>query len=187
MSSLKIAASPKISRRPSYGGAINAKSDFTAINCSFGANEAEANGGAIDMYYYIPDPNTRTLEMTLTMCTFADNKAGNWGGAVHAQNFEGTFNQCYFINNTAWSGGAVHLSEGIAQIGNSLFSGNTQPACRIIIRAVTGARFRGRTGMSQPAPRLSIPVFVETVPKAARARWCDCPGQRQRDYHPSAR
>lgn len=144
-----------------YGGAINAKSDFTAINCSFGANEAEANGGAIDMYYYIPDPNTRTLEMTLTMCTFADNKAGNWGGAIHTQNFEGTFNQCYFINNTAWSGGAVHLSEGIVQIGNSLFSGNTATGLSYYHRPVTGEGFGGAVACLNTSATIVDSVFVE--------------------------
>jgi len=144
-----------------YGGAINAKSDITAINCSFGANEAEANGGAIDMYYYIPDPNTRTLEMTLTMCTFADNKAGNWGGAVHTQNFEGTFNQCYFINNTAWSGGAMHLSEGIARIGNSLFSGNTATGLSYYHRAVTGEGFGGALACLNTSATIVDSVFVE--------------------------
>ncbi len=144
-----------------YGGAINAKSDITAINCSFGANEAEANGGAIDMYYYIPDPNTRTLEMTLTMCTFADNKAGNWGGAVHTQNFEGTFNQCYFINNTAWSGGAMHLSEGTARIGNSLFSGNTATGLSYYHRAVTGEGFGGALACLNTSATIVDSVFVE--------------------------
>jgi len=145
----------------SYGGAINAKSDFTAINCSFGANEAQSNGGAIDMYYYIPDPNTRTLEMTLTGCTFADNKAGNWGGAVHTQNFEGTFNQCNFINNTAWSGGAMHLSEGIVQMGNSLFSGNTATGLSYFHRAVTGEGFGGAVACLNTSATIVDSVFVE--------------------------
>ncbi|MEN6307706.1 MAG: S8 family serine peptidase [Anaerohalosphaeraceae bacterium] len=144
-----------------YGGAINAKSDFTAFNCTFGANEAQSNGGAIDMYYYIPDPNTHTLAMTLTKCTFADNKAGNWGGAVHTQNFEGTLNQCYFINNTAWSGGALHLSEGVVQMGNSLFSGNTASGLSYYHKAVTGEGFGGAIACLNSSATIVDSVFVE--------------------------
>ncbi|MEN6552759.1 MAG: right-handed parallel beta-helix repeat-containing protein [Methanobacterium sp.] len=78
-------------------------------------NGTAANGGAIN--------NDGSL--TVTNCTFTDNKAtNNYGGAI---NNEGTLSVtgCTFTGNTATSGGAIYNNDGSLNANNCTFTGNT--------------------------------------------------------------
>jgi hypothetical protein len=97
------------------GGAVSCLSDANFINCLFGGNETSRNGGAIEAFYDSNDPNVdTTLALKLESCIFAGNKATEgitgWGGAVHFQDFNATFTDCRFMNNTARNGGGLFLA-----------------------------------------------------------------------------
>jgi len=113
------------------GGAVNCRSDANFVDCWFGGNRTSSNGGAVDAFYFVDtnDPNIiTTLELNLTSCGFASNKAyegvDGWGGAVHFQDFNGTFTDCYFINNIAKNGGALFLSAGTVDMVDGVIHGN---------------------------------------------------------------
>jgi predicted outer membrane repeat protein len=57
-------------------------------------------------------------------CIFAGSQAGEWGGAVYLKDFEATFNDCYFVDSIAQSGGALLLSRGAVTLNGGLIYGN---------------------------------------------------------------
>ncbi|MCK4294432.1 MAG: right-handed parallel beta-helix repeat-containing protein [Planctomycetes bacterium] len=114
------------------GGVIDTDSDIVVTGCLFRENEAGTNGGAIDAHFYYTgsDPNiSSTLAVTIESCSFLGNQAiqsaTGWGGAVHMQDFVATVNDCYFLDNSARSGGALHMTLGDVRITGGMISGNT--------------------------------------------------------------
>jgi len=113
---------------PSGGYAdIDNCADFK--DCEFGGNSAGGNGGAIEAYYDTGDPNTHViLRLNFEACGFTANKAVDdiysYGGAVHFQDFDATFKDCYFLRNTAKSGGALFLTTGRASFDGGFISEN---------------------------------------------------------------
>jgi parallel beta-helix repeat protein len=111
------------------GGAIMCDSDADFTRCSFAGNMAGGNGGAIDAYYEVIDPNIyNILELNFESCGFAGNKAVDgiygFGGAVHIQDFEAQFNDCYFLDNTSRSGGGLFLTRGTVTMDGGIINGN---------------------------------------------------------------
>ncbi len=111
------------------GGAIFSLSDANFTDCSFINNIAGENGGAFEGYYDTNNPDTRQiLSFNFENCNFTGNKASQgfygWGGALHLQDFDAVFKDCYFINNTAKSGGGLFLSAGTVDINGGIIKGN---------------------------------------------------------------
>jgi len=111
------------------GGAIHGKSNINLTDCSFGGNQADSCGGAVDVYYDTNDPNTRKiLVMDVNSCTFTGNKATEgmtgWGGAVHLQDFNATFTDCYFVNNTAKNGAGLFIVGGDITLRRTVINSN---------------------------------------------------------------
>jgi predicted outer membrane repeat protein len=75
------------------------------------------------------DPNiTPTLNINLESCTFLGNRAvtgTGWGGGVYYRDFIALVNDCYFLDNSARSGGGLQLTLGDMTITGGLISGNT--------------------------------------------------------------
>ncbi|HCO92439.1 MAG TPA: hypothetical protein DIU00_00560, partial [Phycisphaerales bacterium] len=98
-------------------------------DCSFINNVAGENGGAVEAYFDTNNPDIRViLKLTFNRCRFIRNHAlqgtYGWGGGAHFQDFEAVFNDCYFINNTAKSGGGLFLSAGTVSIDGGVIKGN---------------------------------------------------------------
>jgi len=111
------------------GGAICCDSDANLTDCSFGGNEAGDNGGAVDVYCDTGDPNTRKiLTIDVDSCVFTGNKAidgmTGWGGGVRFQDFNATFTDCYFMNNTAKNGAGLFLVGGDITLRRAVISSN---------------------------------------------------------------
>ncbi len=92
-------------------------------DCRFIENTKWGNGGAvlIDLGYDQPTNGT------FNNCFFANNKAG-FNGVVYAYPTTGTvyFNDCTFVGNVGYQGGAVSLwSVGMGVIENCFFEGNS--------------------------------------------------------------
>ncbi|MHC4499578.1 MAG: hypothetical protein ACYS21_10750, partial [Planctomycetota bacterium] len=92
------------------GGALDCQSDANITNSTFTANRASGDGGAINAYCSL-DPNT-VLTFDVNSCVFSGNVATSWGGGVHLRKFFASFTNCYFVANTAISGGALHVRQG---------------------------------------------------------------------------
>jgi hypothetical protein len=111
-----------------HGGAlISLATNTNLTNCSFGGNRADSDGdgtgdgGAIEAY---DNFTPATLTQTLNSCTFTSNEAVS-GGAVHFHTFQNSsFTDCYFLGNTAESGGGLSLVGGTANITGGAVSGN---------------------------------------------------------------
>ncbi|TSA52758.1 MAG: hypothetical protein D4R45_06590, partial [Planctomycetaceae bacterium] len=111
------------------GGAIYTISDANFTRCSFINNIAGQSGGAIEGYFDVNTPDTEMiLKFNFESCSFIGNEASRgfrgWGGAVHFQDFDAVFKDCYFINNTAKSGGGLFLSHGTVDINGGIIKGN---------------------------------------------------------------
>ena len=102
------------------GGAILCKKDSTIINCIFENNKAsesskKCHGGAIRGKYVLVDN-----------CTFSNNYADNYGGAIYAESMKITENPSYFMDNGIYNGGggAIYVDTFTSIIKNALFSDN---------------------------------------------------------------
>ena len=114
------------------GGAVYCNSDAVYTECLLEDNQAGGNGGAIYAYYNYggSDPNiTPTLNINLESCNFLGNQTAagttGGGGGVYFRDFIALVNDCYFLNNSANSGGALHLILGDITINGGIISGNT--------------------------------------------------------------
>lgn len=134
------------------GGAIKADTScFAAVeSCTFRGNSSEkASGGAVYGYYKcsfsISDCvfegnaalggysggavfTTSMSGAAFARCTFRDNWADGWGGAVtHASNGAvKSFDRCIFEDNSSFSGGALAaFGEASVSVKNSEFRGNS--------------------------------------------------------------
>ena len=92
-------------------GICDMKSQPTIANCTFVANQATGEGGAI----YLSNCNA----MPLTNCAFTNNSAGGSGGAISKETSSPlTFTNCTFTNNHTsvaagtTGGGAIYSNSG---------------------------------------------------------------------------
>jgi len=111
------------------GGAIICDSDADFTRCSFAGNMAGGNGGAIDAYYEVIDANIyNILRLNFESCGFVGNKAVDdiyaYGGAVYFQDFDASFTNCQFLNNTSKSGGGLFLTTGTVTMTAGIINGN---------------------------------------------------------------
>jgi hypothetical protein len=111
------------------GGAVYSDSNADFTNCNFNSNTAAENGGAFEGYFDANNPEIRVvLKFNFDQCNFVGNQASagfyGWGGAVHLQDFDAVFNDCYFVNNSAKSGGGLFLSKGTVAIDGGIIKGN---------------------------------------------------------------
>ena len=121
-----------------HGGAIRSDSHLTLSGCTFGGNEASC-GGAVEISYNVSgNEPARTLSLTITDCSFADNTAYLNGGAVFGRLTQLTVEAGVFVENQARSGGGVYLTEGEMNIGNSTFTLNTATGIRRFYQTVSG-------------------------------------------------
>ncbi|MFZ4621848.1 MAG: T9SS type A sorting domain-containing protein [Bacteroidota bacterium] len=99
------------------GGAVNfTAGTLTIKNSKVTNNYCGFSGGAI----YV-DANATALN--LTNCLFASNTSNNYAGAI-GLNAGGTFTNCTFSGNTAFTGGALYVGAATT-INNSILWGNT--------------------------------------------------------------
>lgn len=99
------------------GAVVNNTCTYTVSNCTFTNNTCNSVGGG---WYSATGTNT------FTACTFAGNTAVNVGGFDGSRQTTTTqYNQCLFRNNTAPSGGAVHMDASGVTFNKCVFEGNT--------------------------------------------------------------
>ena len=116
------------------GGAIHVNDGFgRAVNTLFTGNSAAYAGGALMLLNYWTTPEST---FDLWGCRFVENYAApipgvtgvpqpSEGGAVMAEsNVRVDIRGCYFSNNWAAAGGAVHSYRGNMSIQDSVFEGN---------------------------------------------------------------
>ncbi|MHC4499435.1 MAG: right-handed parallel beta-helix repeat-containing protein, partial [Planctomycetota bacterium] len=107
------------------GGALYCMTDANLANCFFTGSSASGRGGVLYGYAPSSDPNTQiVLRFDVNSCIFAGSQAGGGGGAMYLKDFEASFNDCYFVENVAQSGGALLLSRGTVTVNGGLIYGN---------------------------------------------------------------
>ncbi|MDD5454757.1 MAG: right-handed parallel beta-helix repeat-containing protein, partial [Candidatus Ratteibacteria bacterium] len=117
-----------------YGGAIvNIAASPEITDCTFIGNIADktvgtgGSGGAIwncDLYYYSLYPEMYCTPK-IKNCTFIDNYASVWGGAVYSEWFsECEITDCMFVNNHSSYGGAIANSGAIMTVTSCVLAGN---------------------------------------------------------------
>jgi len=126
-----------------HGGGLYANnSSLTIANCTFIANHADGEGGAVSHWgtgnLNIIDCkfNNNTAEdggaiafrggaFTLTGCDISDNQATRYGGGITVYDGVTTVNRCVFSGNIADYSGAIDVYEyATINVFNSLFAGN---------------------------------------------------------------
>jgi len=107
-----------IKNNANWGGAIIFFGIYTLTNCNF-TNNSAAEGGAI---YLCVDSNIESL--TIYNCTFRENKASYYGGAIYTDDYSFVVNNCTFIGNTASRGGAVYANDYNLVVNNCNFTEN---------------------------------------------------------------
>ncbi len=117
----------------SQGGALTFLSaGGTVLSCIFRGNSANYVGGAVRIIEQIySNPSNR---VTLSDCQFTDNfcqpgssppPTPTEGGAIHVEaNVTVDIRKCYFSNNYAMAGGAVHNYRAQLTISDSVFDNN---------------------------------------------------------------
>jgi len=100
------------------GGGMECQSSATLTNCSFNDNDCNGFGGGLDIF------SGANRNVNLSDCIFRQNR-GLWGGGFFCENFTGSVNDCYYIDNTAQAGGAMYLTYGQVTIDGGVISGNT--------------------------------------------------------------
>ena len=132
-------------------------------------------------YYYTGpdfdanDPNIiTTLNLDIESCSFVENKAtqglDGWGGAIHFQDFNALFTDCYFIGNQAKNGGGLFLSVGTFDMLGGMMSNNTATGGSGINTAA-GFDMVGKFGVSRSADmRQGIDMGGGIVCARAQAR-----------------
>ncbi|WIA29338.1 hypothetical protein OEZ86_011843 [Tetradesmus obliquus] len=122
---LVLNASSFEDNRGDFGGAVSAyDADVTATNCSFTANKAGVDGGALQLSTQQAAGSGNLL--ALAGCTFTGNTAGVFGGAVAVYN-QGLAvkNSSFEANQADDSGGAVYLNNApAATLAHSVFERN---------------------------------------------------------------
>ncbi|WIA09260.1 hypothetical protein OEZ85_008668 [Tetradesmus obliquus] len=122
---LVLNASSFEDNRGDFGGAVSAyDADVTATNCSFTANKADVDGGALQLSTQQAAGSGNLL--ALAGCTFTGNTAGVFGGAVAVYN-QGLAvkNSSFEANQADDSGGAVYLNNApAATLAHSVFERN---------------------------------------------------------------
>jgi len=116
-----------------YGGAMfnstssgtapstNAIIDLELANCTFTGNRTATNNGG-GIYNY--GTSDSTVRMTLHDCTFSQNTARSYGGAMDNTNATATITNCIFFNNTANYGGAMYNYASSPVVTHCTFEGN---------------------------------------------------------------
>lgn len=114
----------------SGGGIRNDHANLTLRNCTFSANEAAGNGGAI----HNNGTGSGSASLTILNCAFSSNSAG-FAGAILNDGSQGgmatlTAVRCAFTGNSSFGGGAVANQAGnagnaTATISDSTFSANS--------------------------------------------------------------
>ncbi len=102
-----------------YGGAIRCTNSSSPkiTDCSFLANEALNDGGAI---------YSSSSHPVILRCTFKGNIAGSRGGAIGNSNSSPTVDQCHFEQSSATNyGGAMYISNSGTKVSHSVFFNNT--------------------------------------------------------------
>jgi parallel beta-helix repeat protein len=100
------------------GGALKCLGNLNLKKCSFSGNQAQEYGGAIDLYA------GATLTLDANSCIFSNNK-GKYGGAFSSEEPNATFTNCYFLDNTADTGGGLDIVLGGISIIGGLIKGNS--------------------------------------------------------------
>ena len=87
-------------------------------NCSFIADTADANGGAL---------YNRASSPTISNCGFTNNYAGGGGGSIFNNNYASpAISRCTFNTSRAGKGGGIYnYSYSSPLISNTVFTGNT--------------------------------------------------------------
>ncbi len=101
-----------------YGGAFYTgySSWPTVLRCVFLQNTA-GNGGAIEI--------EEASECTIEDCIFFENSSANFAGAIRCDLTDPVIRRNQFLQNTAWSGGAIYSCISNPEIGANAFRGNT--------------------------------------------------------------
>ena len=89
------------------GGAIHTDSDIKVWDSSFNGNRSLGNGGAFYTDFYT-NPVPTTIQLDFTRCDFSGNQSLALGGAGYVRNTILNMNDCFFVQNKAFSGGGLY-------------------------------------------------------------------------------
>ncbi len=106
------------------GAAVRADGDMYFENCIMNGNQSLVDGGAVYSFVLLPSPDTHTTKLTFVSCELSGNTAQGYGGAVFAKNCILEVTDSFIVHNTAYSGGAVRISEGELTMGGCLIYAN---------------------------------------------------------------
>jgi predicted outer membrane repeat protein len=106
------------------GGAILTFSDIFVEDSSFNANSADIDGGAFYSYYDTSDLSTHTVKLDFVDCEFINNEAVRFGGAGNVKTGIINLEDCFFVQNTASSGGALYAVRSDLLMQSGLVYGN---------------------------------------------------------------
>lgn len=149
-----------------HGGAVDwfHALDSVIDNCTFIANHATADGGAL----YTGDQNGGSNNLTISNSRFYNNNAAKHGGAISNQMHASLIYNCTFDNNAAnFSAGTILMKEGNAD--NSIID-----HCYIYNSAVYGAGSRwdeGGGAISIGGPDTNITISNVLVMNSSGVRY----------------
>ena len=89
------------------------------IDTEFSENTADVDGEAIHTEAFFGETN-----MYLRGCSFSENSAGDWGGAVYTNSNTAEIHECSFEGNEANYGGAILSDFSFAAISRTMFDCN---------------------------------------------------------------
>jgi len=158
---------------------------FAITNCTFIANSASEDGGAI---CYRDPGNYFTVNPVLTNCTFSENSAGHDGGAMYHDYYNGKvmLTNCTISRNLAGNnGGGTYRTGGSSTLTNSILwansdSGGTDESAQIYYTwtmAVNYSCIQGWTGTlggagnMDDAPLFDNPNNGDYHLKSQAGRW----------------
>ena len=100
------------------GGAVGIESNNTLINNTQFNYNCAGSGGAVEVV---------SGAVVITWCTFTNNKASQYGGAIHASSDSSVnISNCELTNNSAdRNGGAIFVNSGSVFISNTTLKNNS--------------------------------------------------------------
>ena len=106
-----------------HGGAIGSYYTFSVSGSTFTNNQAHY-GGAIVCSMANDNTIVHLYVNAVSNCTFTDNKATNYGGAIYNNYMNLFMTNSTFTNNQAKEGGAIYSNEYNISVNSCIFTNN---------------------------------------------------------------
>ena len=122
--SLYIFGSTFLANNASMGGGIYTSlgKTLSMFSSLFSTNNAINNGGAVCLN---PPLIEEDYYFSSAESVYEHNTAADYGGALYSLGFIVITNTCQYINNTAYSGSALYISQNLFNSSHNIFYGNS--------------------------------------------------------------